>query len=235
MNDFTRLYVVLVIIPLAAIFVPALLTWAKDLSADARRTRQLSEQSQIVSFWDNWMKTVASVTPNDEDLNAKTERLIRHLKSEARHSLADAGQDVVTLYRSAEYRDFKTYKMTYAEFRKYRAALPVYRRLLLLYKAPNPWAKLYAGGFHFGVLLIVSMPIVLPLKRIFRSKFVFPEPHLVALFISAHPIFSLVLFWVYMLGLIVVQRQRAIRYENQRELYPRDRIFERYYEGPTGD
>src|ERR1039458_1049622 len=97
-----RLYIVLIAIPAAAILVPALLTWARDLDATARRMRQLDEQNKIVSFWDNWMKTVSSVVPQEEDRNAKTELLIRSLTSSARHLLADAGADVVSLYRSAE-------------------------------------------------------------------------------------------------------------------------------------
>jgi hypothetical protein len=85
--DFIKLYIVLVFIPVAAIAVPALFTWARDFNGAARRMRRLDELSKVVSFWDSWMKTTAALVPADGERIEATESLICMILKTAVESL----------------------------------------------------------------------------------------------------------------------------------------------------
>ena len=230
-SDFMRQYIVLIAIPVAAIIVPTLLTWARDLDATARRVRQLDEQNKIVSFWDNWMKTVSIVVPQEGDSNARTERLIRSLTSSARHLLADAGRDVVSIYRDAEYREFLKFRLRFEQFRAFRAGLSWYRRAFLLYKAPNPRAEVYEFLFHF---YLVSASVVVPVSliEIFKMHGVvgwLPPPRVVIGALLANSTILLLVIHLSFLGVTVFLRQRSRRFENDQTYYVRDRIKRRYF------
>ena len=66
MADFIKLYIVILLIPIAGIAVPAMITWARDLDATARRMRAVDEQNKIVAFWDNWAKSLDETKPTEE-------------------------------------------------------------------------------------------------------------------------------------------------------------------------
>ena len=51
--------------------------------------RQLDEQSKIVNFWDNWIKTISAMKLPDDYDDAKANS-IRSIISSARHLLAEA-------------------------------------------------------------------------------------------------------------------------------------------------
>jgi hypothetical protein len=228
-----RLYIVLIAIPSAAIFVPALLTWAKDLDAIARRMRKLEEQNKIVSFWDNWMKTVSVVVPQKEEQNAKTESLIRALTSSARHLIADAGSEAVSIYRSSEYRAWEEYKLTFAQFQTYRAGISWYRRAFLLYKAPNFSAKVFKIMFHIVAAGTILAFIPRPFRRTLFGGFdgVLPwlgPPHSVQVFLNEHPILGYLLYSAYCVGVAILTRQRSIKFENDSGYFIRDEVARRF-------
>jgi hypothetical protein len=196
MADFIRLYVVLIFNPLAAILVPALITWARDLDATARRMRLIDEQSKIVGFWDNWVKAALATIPNEKERDTGTESLIHSLVWAARGELADAGRNVYSIYRWGEYRELRRFKLDFAGFQRFRAALPWYRRAFLLYRSPNNEARSPQFTFH---LLLVVIVVGIPLGVLFGGT---PEDPIRAhmpqvfngihVFRDAHPVLVLV-------------------------------------------
>src|ERR1035438_9006965 len=141
MADLVKLYVVLIFIPVAAIAVPAVLTWARDLDATARRMRQVDEQSKKGLFWDSWAKAATATMPHEEEQHTWAESRIGSLVRASRRELADAGEQVIEIYRSDADREFQKFELGFAEFQGFRAGLPWYRRAFLLYRAPNSPAK----------------------------------------------------------------------------------------------
>jgi hypothetical protein len=233
MNDLTRSTVVLIAIPLLSILIPSLLTWAKDLRGSARRIRLIEEQSKLVTFWENWMRVESSVLPGDHT-DYEAEGLISAMRSVIRRELADAGQRTIAIYKMGEVALFRHYRLTFRQFRRYRASLSSIRRALLLYEAPNPLAKSRKVFFHIilvenllGAGLAVCAAIVknqgwtssLPsfLRPQSPSEF-HPVARLVTLLFLVTTIVSTIL-WI---------RYRAVEAENEPMNYIRDRILARY-------
>ncbi len=225
-------------IPLASIAVPAILTWARDLDATARRVRRLDEQSKIVAFWENWLKIVSSTSPTAENYDLKTEKIIEVTTYHARFALAEAGKAAVLIYRIDEFRPHWEFKLDYAGFQRYRASLPWYRRAFLLYKAPNPSAQLAKVRFY-AILAgsFITVPINLFLDRNHITPAVPPispehlkylHSHwgigLSFLVLMALVLSALIVFWV---GMILWTRRRVIRFENDRRYYLRDQFNSR--------
>lgn len=129
-------------IPTAAIVVPAVLTWARDLNASARRTRQLDEQNKVVSFWENWLRVVASTEPSVKPRHADAEKSLSSLKEEVRSELARAGSDALFIY-NADKRQVLVEKRYAARFAAHRASLSWFRRAFLLYRAPNAQSRYF--------------------------------------------------------------------------------------------
>jgi hypothetical protein len=216
--------------------VPAILTWARDLDAMAQRMRQLDEQNKIVSFWDNWMKTVAAAVPPDSELNTRTEYLIGVLVGAARHELANAGRNVMTIYRQREFVEFEEFKLDFARFQRFRAALPWYRRAFLLYRSPNAAARVPKLLFHLTLVSILATFIIATVVGITLGAVGF-RPHPVALppllqaaltFHNAHSVAFNIFAWTYLICVIWFFRQSAIWRENDRSLYIRDQFRSRY-------
>jgi hypothetical protein len=236
-SDFFRLYVVLVAIPL----IPHLLTWARDFDATARKVRFLDHANKLVSFWDNWVKTIATIIPDEEHRSEGTELLVSGATSWARHQLADVGYEVVLFYRSKAEKDLAEFPMSYSEFQIYRAGLPWYRRALLLYKSPNRMARTQKFGFQsilsFWVAFIGFVGLLHLLRGVlhsYRDQILANLPwvtHRIAtdVFIDAHP----VLFFTALIGYTVASlaycRQTSIKFENDPSHYVRDRLRRRHF------
>ncbi len=245
MNDLVRTSLVLIAIPLLSIFVPAALTWARDLDSAAKRIRQLDEQNRIVSFWKNWMKVESSIPPNGELHDYEAEARISATRNVVRRELAQAGRTVIGIYRSEEFLAYHRYPFSFKGFQCYRAHLSLYRRALLLYRAPNPPAKVLHATFH---ILLFEPVIVAVLLLVIKGAGLqdhfgwLYSPHIVDIFLLAHArllhthTLAFICFFIFLSlsGLLVVvwitvnTRQRAIRCENDRRYYVRDQILSRY-------
>jgi hypothetical protein len=232
--DFIKLYIVLVFIPVAAVTVPALLTWARDLNATARRMRRLDELDKVVRFWDSWMKTTATLVPFDGRYNANTESRIHGLVRLARVELADAGIEALFVRKSSEFEELGKYKLDFVEFQKFRAGLPWYRRVLLLYSAPNRFVRIPKVLFYLELSLTLLMLFVTFGGHIVPLSLREWEPWPIRssdAFALAHPVLSRVVLWAYFVGLVLFMRWEVTRIENNRRCYVQDRIRERL--GPT--
>jgi hypothetical protein len=220
-SDFIHSPSLLIGIPLAAILVPAVLTWVKDLNPSAWRMRQLDEQFKLVSFWDNWAKAVSSTLPRVHH-KSDTEEIISSLLYEARTELAEAGKNVLHLYRKSEIRDYREFRLNFEEFQQYRASLSWPRRAFLLYKSPNRRAKIAKVNFYWNVLAPFCIAsIELPLLKYTRLRQYPPPSFLVGLMASSrvfHVLFVASAF-TYWIASSLFYRSRSIRFENDPALY----------------
>ena len=151
--------------------ITGVLTWAKDLNSAARRIRQLEEQSKIVAFWENWMRTVGFPTNFEQPVGSKINQKMNMIVHQARFHLAEAGNAVLTLYRKDELREIEEFRLSFEEFQHYRSGLAWYRRFFLLYKAPNESAKLYKISFYVNLMIplivaSIEIPIIWHLRRV---------------------------------------------------------------------
>lgn len=230
MVDFIKLYIVLVFIPVAAVAVPALFTWARDFNAAARRMRRLDELSKVVSFWDSWMKTTATLVPADGERIEKTESLICMLVKLARRDLADAGYEALDICEWGEYEELWKYKLDFAGFQRFRAGLPWYRRAFLLYRAPNQFVRIPKVLFHLELLLTLLMLFVTFGGHIVPPSLRGWEPWPIRgsdAFAIAHPVLSQVVLWAFFVGLVLFLRWEATRFENDPRYYVQDRFSKR--------
>jgi hypothetical protein len=230
--DFIRLYIVLIFIPIAAISVPAIMTWARDLDATARRTRQIDEQSKIVNFWDNWVKAVVANMPAEERWNTGNEALIRDLIRASREELAGAGRSVISICHREEYREVQKFRLYFSEFKVFRAGLPWYRRALLLYNAPNANARLLHFLFFFFLAAsVVGEPLLALIGQIHPVHHPLTStPWLlqgVEAFASVHPVLARIFNFAYLLFSALFMRRGARKCENDQSLFVWDRISER--------
>jgi hypothetical protein len=227
MSDLLHTTVVLFAIPFLAILVPAILTWARDLDATARRIRRVDEQSKVITFWENWSRAESSIVPAEKSRDYEAEALISSLRRTVRRELADAGRGVLRIYKLEESRSFHRFPYTYLQFRRYRARLPWMRRPLLLYRAPNPRSVSPKALFHVATAEIVLGPIIKALEL--RIK----EPRSLPLlpgdtFLRAHPAVAVPLLILTILGIWLASRQAAVSRENDKSNYVRDQILFRY-------
>jgi hypothetical protein len=196
------------------------------LNASARRGRKLEELNKRVAFWENWIRTVSSTKELDQWVEKDIEKRISRIMHEARVELAEAGHDAHFLYNEEEYRALREFKLTFKEFQSFRKGLPAYRRLLLLYKAPNPSAKRAHLMFHFPFLAFFSIgaievPVLLHLK----------ELGLESLSRAHHPVLSgpvvrtcvLLFFAAYIVFYLVGYHRRARMSEDDENYYVWDR------------
>jgi len=235
--DFIKLYIVLIFIPVAAILVPAWITWARDLDRTASRMRRVEELSKRVSFWEDWVKAVVAVTPPDEARNERTEFFIRALLISARHELADAGREALSIYKLDEYMELREFKLGFAEFQRFRAGLPWYRRAFLLYSAPNFAVRIPKFGFHLMLTMAVFALVTAPFPggvsvRHYLSKLWMLKG--VDAFANAHRVAFDVIAFVYSICAPLWMRQVAIWRENDRSLYVRDRVRDRFGDSDVG-
>lgn len=216
---------VLIVIPLIAILIPAILTWAKDLNPVVRRVRQLDEQSKLVDFWDSWIKAMSSTVPRGLHKD-KTEGITISLLHEARIELLNAGRNVLSLYRADELHDYREFKLSFAEFQEYRANLSWFHRTFLLYKSPNRAAKNSKILFFWNILSPVAIgPIEIPLLNHYelgqRTLYLLLNgtigpSHVRRLFFA---IIFLVIVLFYWVGSSIYYRNRTIRFENDPDRY----------------
>jgi hypothetical protein len=232
-NDFLKLYIVLIVIPIAAIMVPAVLTWTRDLDATARRMRKIDEETKKINFWNNWVKIAIETIPDENEWDTRTETTIRSLVRVARRELAYSGTNALRIYRLAEQRELEKFKLYFKEFQEFRAGLSWFRRAFLLYKAPNSRAKTFKTTFHLMLITLISSPVLIPLIIVFRHFFpsspVSNAPwYLLAIgaFTRAHPIMFQLFFCAYLFGVPIYMRQQARRCENDRSFYIRDWVRE---------
>jgi hypothetical protein len=237
MNDLTRTILVLVAIPLAAILVPAVLTWARDLSALSRRVRQLEEQSKVITFWENWMRVESSVPISGKYPDYEAERLISDIKSAVRRELADAGRSTLTIYKMEEVRLYRRFPLTFKKFRLYRRRLSAFRRAFLFYKAPNPLAKYGHAFFHFilaeyalgvGILAWVTLAKIWENPKSFQWLL-----HKLSLWQNDLLLLPLPIGLVLIIWLTFLMRSSVIQVENNRLNYVRDQILRRYKSKPA--
>jgi hypothetical protein len=224
--DFIRVYVVLICIPFAAILVPALLIWARDLDATARRMRQLDEQNRIVAFWENWARAISSAKGLDGWTEERAEKRIDVIMHEARLGMVEAGNEVLRIYRREEFRELREFRSTFAAFQAYRRRLPWFRRAFLLYRAPNPKAR-RSKILFFNYLLIppVIFSIELPLLGPLENAGIVPRPP--SFIYQWHPIvpfLGLLAFWA-LPSFFAWRRSR--RYEDDKSCYVADGYRER--------
>jgi hypothetical protein len=194
--------------------------------------RQLEEQNKVVAFWEDWIKTVSSTKDLDPWVEAKTETQIGVVMHEARLALADAGREVLYIYRGHELEDLAEFGVRFKDFQSYRRRLPWYRRLFLLYKAPNRRAELYRIMFHANLSApFIIAPVEIPILNHLRNVGLIPPPPLH----SVHdPFLQLILrlfitllglgFW---LGTGAYLRQRSRAFEKKKEYYVMDKHDER--------
>jgi hypothetical protein len=225
MNDFTRTALV-VVFPLASILVPAVLTWAKDLNALSRRIRRLDEQTKIVGFWDNWMKVEQSAPAEGKHPDFEAEQMISSIKKTVRREIAEAGREILAIYRMREVDLFRRYPMTFIQFQEYRSRVSRFKRALLLYKAAHPLAALRHSLFYaLSIQSIVGAGIALwELVATALGK-----PHLLP---SLHhprllPL-RIVLLTLYPVAIAAWMRLSAFRSECDPSNYIRDQIYARY-------
>jgi hypothetical protein len=223
---------ILLLCPIAAILVPAALTWLKDLSASARRMRRLEELSKVVAFWDGWIKTASTTKALDPWSERPAERRIEVLVHEGRVQLANAGHDALELYLKDEMQDLKEFRLTFKQFQAYRRGLPWHRALLLLYKSPNRPAKYYRRMFHVSLALpwlmwAIEVPILIHLQKPKPSVFSAHVDTLVNKLALTHPVlFGLFLLVavVSLVGFVIASAfpfwWLARKRENAKNLYP---------------
>jgi hypothetical protein len=211
-------------IPLVAILIPAVLTWAKDLNPSAWRVRQLDEQSKLICFWESWIKAVSSTLPNESHKDDTGEVIT--LLREARIEQLKAGKNVLSLYRANELRDYREFKLSFTEFQQYRAGLSWLRRAFLLYKSPNPRAKFAKLSFYWNVLSpFVIFPIELSLLK-HTQLGQYPAPTLLTSWLASSR-GNAAVFLILLIGLAIgywifssiFLRSRSIRFENDRTMY----------------
>jgi hypothetical protein len=226
--DFIRTAWVLIAIPLAGILVPAVLTWARDLSLPARRMRSLEEQSKVVSFWDGWTKAVSSTALPKENSNRLDEVYLTALAQDARRELIRAGQIAKSLYRPKVDPAYAKYRLTFKEFHAYRSKLPWYRRALLLYGAPNPYAARVKSYAHFALATATLEFAGLVQELLWPKKLALipPPPAWLMTFVNTHHVFAYLVAWVSLVlvvGVLVLGcaffRWRTIVYENDPRYY----------------
>lgn len=137
------------------IAVPALLTWARDMSAQARRIRTLDELSKLVSFWGNFIKVSEEVTSIRNQLNNCQQNNLKLLAENSIQDLMRAGETAKNLYRPKNtLAQQAKFPLTFRQFQKYRSQLPLYRRALLLYKAPNPRAASMKLNLYYNLCFL---------------------------------------------------------------------------------
>ena len=235
----TATALMLIAVPLSSVLIPNAMTWAKDLNSLARRVRKLEEQNRIVAFWENWIRTVSSTKVMDRWFESRTEEQIGIVMHEARLELMEAGRTVLLIYRDELYRELNEFKLTYKEFQSYRLGLPWFRRVFLLYKAPNRLAKSFKIIFHLNLLApivisAVEIPVLSHLERIgflprpdawssTTSQFAKLHPALHLTFI-AFLFIMMVFLW---LGTSARQRWISRKHEDDKQSYVRDREEDR--------
>lgn len=232
-SSLTPFFAVLIAsIPIATFLVQTILTWAKDLGASARRIRQLEEQSKVVAFWDSWIKTEALLkTSSESNLDVKGEETIAFIRNEARRELSRVGEEALFIYRKGEYAPLLRFKLTFEEFHTYRSALPWYRRALLLYKAPNPQAKLQKVLFHFVICWTVFIRLIFRLPSSIRLLHRFwPETPNPTWMTSGYVVGMVIASSLLTIGTALLMRHLAIRYENNPILYPAEKAIKRLRE-----
>lgn len=136
---------------LAAALIGAVITWAKDLNASARRARFLDESLKSVQFWEIWLRVLDQA---DEDLSAEKAAVIIELRL--------TGESVRTRLRDRRsVRDW-----TLKEFLTYQERIPNWRRVLLLYRAPSGPSRLAKYLFFF----CISQPLVMFLAILYTPS-----------------------------------------------------------------
>jgi hypothetical protein len=230
--DFIRTAWVFIAIPLAGILVPAVLTWARDLSLPARRMRSLEEQYKVVSFWDGWTKAVSSTALPKEHSNRLDEVYLTTLAQDARRELIRAGQIAKSLYRPKVDPAYAKYRLTFKEFHAYRSKLPWYRRALLLYRAPNPDAARAKSYSHFVLAMTTVELFGLVLEELLWPKKPAlnpPPPTWFMTFGNTHHVFAFLVEWVapvFFVGALVLGYAFFRRVTNMYENDPRYYLWE---------
>jgi len=219
MPDLVHTTFTLLIIPVAAIAIPALLTWARDLNSAARRVRRLEEQNSVVTFWENWIKTEELLRPTGTKLGGKREKTMAYLAYQARRELHRAGWDVIWIYRRWEYKLLDRYPLSHSQFQKYKSSLSWYRRAFFLYKAPNPQARMMkvsaAIGVGMGCLSVILFSKALTQQKIILQLKQYSGGHSIGISIAAMVYIPIVLY---------AFRKTLLRYESHRKYFPKDAI-----------
>jgi hypothetical protein len=170
------------------------------------------------------------MVPPDRAYNEKTERMIGTQIVSARRLLAETGSNVIDLYRSSEYKELARYSLSFAAFRAYRANLPRYRRVFLLYKTPNPHARMPHMLFHLYLIFIAidiaAMFLTQKTHEIFLERAHLQGP---VDFTDAIQTLWNVLFLLTILACTLILRYIFQTRENDRSCYIRDRIYRRFH------
>jgi len=237
MNNYIHTSLVVIAIPLLAILVPALLTWARDLTGPAPRIRRLEEESKVIAFWEDWWRVESTVPINGAFCDYHAERSISAVKMAVRRELANSAKRALALYKDDEVRNFNRYPLTFAEFQKYRAGLSQFRRVLLIYKSPNPTAKFYKIAFQGCVAELFLAP--LPMWWLI-GKSAWLSPKYTDAFMKNHQTLSILLLVLLLsvllmivavrsiIKILVSTRSKSIQFENDPIYYVRDSVFSRY-------
>ena len=117
-------------------------------------------------------------------------------------------------------------------FKSYRASLPWFRRALLLYKAPNIWARFHKVFFYFNscvalftLFIDVSAAFGLhPLHGLFANAAIMHHRDSVDVFIDQHGILWEVFVWSFYVVGSISTRFVSIWYETSPSAYPQDAV-----------
>ena len=149
---------------LVGTLIPAAISWSHDRDAASARTRTLDEATKRLAFWEQWLKLCGQVSIPEDPTPAQLQNELQLLREIVqRDSLVAHAQQIRLRGKSTE-------------FQSRLDDLPVWRRLLLLYKPgrPNAWIPrlFFYVGLFFALLIPFGLAGTPPLSH---SDFVISE------------------------------------------------------------
>jgi len=131
---------------LVGTLIPAAISWSHDRDAASARTRTLDEATKRLAFWEQWLKLSNLVVVPDDPTPAQLQNELQLLREIVqRDSLLSHTQQMRLRGKSTE-------------FQNRLDDLPVWRRLLLLYKPGRPNAWIPRLFFYFGLFFAFLIP-----------------------------------------------------------------------------
>lgn len=135
---------------LAGTLIPAVVSWSHDRDAASARLRKLDEATKKVAFWEQWLKlSTQTCEPANRD------SILRVQKELA--LLAELLENDSTLAQAAMLKQ----RSKSTEFQQKVNAMPLWRRLLLLYKPARSLAWIPRLFFFIGLILALILLITL--------------------------------------------------------------------------
>ncbi len=130
--------------------IPAVVSWSHDRDAASARLRKLDEATKKVAFWEQWLNlSTQTCDPANRDSISRVQKELGLLAEMLEHDSTQA-QAAMLKQRSKS-----------TEFQQKVTAMPLWRRLLLLYKPARPLAWVPRLFFFTGLILAAFLMLSL--------------------------------------------------------------------------